>query len=135
MPTPRPTTIDSRAALYRDACRIIDESYSTDVLIDDVALRLITSRRQLQRAFADVGGTTFRDHLTSVRLQRAADLLLRARWMPIRDVASAVGYRQPAQFAKAFHRYQGVTPSAYRASLEPLPDIRDRLGAASAIAA
>jgi AraC family transcriptional regulator, regulatory protein of adaptative response / methylphosphotriester-DNA alkyltransferase methyltransferase len=26
-----------------------------------------------------------------------------------------VGYRQPAQFAKAFRRYLGVAPSDYRA--------------------
>jgi AraC-like DNA-binding protein len=26
-----------------------------------------------------------------------------------------VGYRQPAQFAKAFRRYQGVAPSDFRA--------------------
>jgi AraC-like DNA-binding protein len=27
-----------------------------------------------------------------------------------------VGYRQPAQFAKAFRRYLGVAPSDYRAN-------------------
>lgn len=32
----------------------------------------------------------------------------------VREVAHRVGYRQPAQFAKAFRRYQGVVPSAFR---------------------
>jgi AraC family transcriptional regulator of adaptative response / methylphosphotriester-DNA alkyltransferase methyltransferase len=34
----------------------------------------------------------------------------------VREVAHRVGYRQPAQFAKAFRRYRGVSPSDYRAS-------------------
>jgi AraC family transcriptional regulator, regulatory protein of adaptative response / methylphosphotriester-DNA alkyltransferase methyltransferase len=32
----------------------------------------------------------------------------------VNRVASAVGYRQPAQFAKAFRRHHGRPPSAYR---------------------
>jgi AraC-like DNA-binding protein len=34
--------------------------------------------------------------------------------MPVRQVAHSVGYRQPAQFAKAFRRATGVSPSEYR---------------------
>jgi AraC family transcriptional regulator of adaptative response / methylphosphotriester-DNA alkyltransferase methyltransferase len=32
----------------------------------------------------------------------------------VREVAHRVGYRQPAQFAKAFRRHIGVAPSDYR---------------------
>ncbi len=32
----------------------------------------------------------------------------------MREVAHRVGYRQPAQFAKAFRRHHGASPSAYR---------------------
>jgi AraC-like DNA-binding protein len=46
-------------------------------------------------------------------MQRAAELLAR-RNMTVREVARRVGYRQPAQFAKAFRRYQGQAPSAFR---------------------
>ena len=42
-------------------------------------------------------------------MQRAADMLA-ARGLTVREVAHRVGYRQPAQFAKAFRRYQGVAP-------------------------
>ena len=37
----------------------------------------------------------------------------------MREVAHRVGYRQPAQFAKAFRRYQGVAPSDFRATARP----------------
>ena len=42
-------------------------------------------------------------------------LLLATRGLTVREVAHRVGYRQPAQFAKAFRRHLGVAPSDYRA--------------------
>jgi AraC-like DNA-binding protein len=44
--------------------------------------------------------------------------MLSTRALTVREVAHRVGYRQPAQFAKAFRRYQGVAPSDYRAAGE-----------------
>jgi AraC-like DNA-binding protein len=45
----------------------------------------------------------------------AAAGLLEDRGLTVREVARRVGYRQPAQFAKAFRRHIGVAPSDYRA--------------------
>lgn len=113
MPTQRQATIRHRTSLFDDAVAIVDEEFASELSLDDIARRVASSRRQLQRAFAEIGNTTFRDHLTRVRMQRAADLLA-SRGLTVREVAHRVGYRQPAQFAKAFRRYQGVAPSAYR---------------------
>jgi len=104
-----------RTSLFHDAVAIVEEEYATDIALDDIARRVASSRRQLQRAYAEIGDTTFREHLTRVRMQRAAELLAR-RNMTVREVARRVGYRQPAQFAKAFRRYQGLAPSAFRSS-------------------
>jgi AraC family transcriptional regulator, regulatory protein of adaptative response / methylphosphotriester-DNA alkyltransferase methyltransferase len=46
-------------------------------------------------------------------MQKAAEMLS-TRALTVREVAHRVGYRQPAQFAKAFRRYQGVAPSDFR---------------------
>ena len=40
--------------------------------------------------------------------------LLREGALPVSRVAASVGYRQSAQFAKAFRRHHGAPPSAYR---------------------
>jgi len=50
-----------------------------------------------------------------VRMDRAAELLER-RSVTVREVAHRVGYRQPAQFAKAFRREKGLAPSDFRAA-------------------
>src|SRR3954466_11625761 len=113
-PMHRPATIRHRTSLYEDAVAIVEAEYPADLSLDDIARRVASSRRQLQRAFAEVGRTTFRQHLARVRMTRAAELLA-AGSLPVRDVAQRVGYRQPAQFAKAFRRHIGVAPSDYRA--------------------
>src|SRR3954454_7956821 len=109
----RPATIRHRTSLYEDAVAIVEAEYPADLSLDDIARRVASSRRQLQRAYAEIGRTTCRDHLTAVRMQRAAEMLA-ARGLTVREVAHRVGYRQPAQFAKAFRRHHNVSPSAYR---------------------
>lgn len=110
----RPSTIRLRTSLFHEANAIVDREYSADLSLDDIARRVASSRRQLQRAYAEIGHTTFRDHLTAVRMHVAAELLS-SRALTVREVAHRVGYRQPAQFAKAFRRHHGVAPSDYRA--------------------
>ena len=111
-PAKLPGTRRSRASLFRDARAIIQHEYGEDLAIEALARRVLASRRQLQRVFTDAG-TTVRAELRAVRMQRAAQLLVDSS-LPVREVASVVGYRQPAHFADAFRRRYGVTPSQYR---------------------
>src|SRR3712207_5284401 len=114
MPTQRPSTVRHRTSLFEDAVAIVETDFATELSLDDIARRVASSRRQLQRAYAEIGNTTFREQLTAVRMDRAAEML-GARGLTVREVAHRVGYRQPAQFAKAFRRHHGVSPSTYRA--------------------
>ena len=111
----RTATARSHAVLFADALAVIEERYPAALTLDDVAHEIASSRRQLQRVFAEVGDTTFRACLTDVRMRRAAELL-RDGLDPVREIAGSVGYRQPAQFAKAFRRHAGLAPAAYRAA-------------------
>jgi AraC family transcriptional regulator of adaptative response / methylphosphotriester-DNA alkyltransferase methyltransferase len=116
----RESTVSRRGELYRDAIAVIQLRYAEDDLsLHAVARAIATSRRQLQRAFAETGGTSFRRELQRVRMVRAAELL-REGSLSVQAVAGAVGYRQAAQFAKAFRRHYGAPPSAYRGHGERL---------------
>jgi AraC family transcriptional regulator of adaptative response / methylphosphotriester-DNA alkyltransferase methyltransferase len=117
VPMQRSSTIRLRTSLYEEATDIVDREYAAELSLDDIAHRVASSRRQLQRAYAEIGGTTFREHLTHVRMHKAAEMLA-TRGLTVREVARRVGYRQPAQFAKAFRRELGVAPSDYRANGE-----------------
>ena len=113
IPIQRPATVRHRTSLFHEAVAIVEAEYGSDLSLDDIARRVASSRRQLQRSYAEIGATTFREHLTAVRMERAAELLM-SRGLTVREVAQRVGYRQPAQFAKAFRRHHGLAPSAFR---------------------
>jgi len=111
--TVRQATRDRRRSVYEEAVQIIEREYASDLDLDAPARQIATSRRQLQRVFAEVGNTSFREYLAKVRMRHAAQLL-REGATPVREVAQSVGYRQPAQFAKAFRRHHGTSPSSLR---------------------
>src|SRR4051812_44354060 len=109
----REGTAERREELYREAMALIARDYASDLQLEGVARTLATSRRQLQRAFSEVGDTSFRHELAKVRMHHAR-VLLAADAIPVRAVAARVGYPQPAQFAKSFRRHHGKAPSVYR---------------------
>ncbi len=113
----RDGTAERREQLFREAMALIASDYSRDLQLEVVARELATSRRQLQRAFAEVGKTSFRDELAKVRMHHAR-VLLAAEGIPVRAVAASVGYHQPAQFAKSFRRHHGKAPSTYRKQVQ-----------------
>jgi AraC family transcriptional regulator of adaptative response / methylphosphotriester-DNA alkyltransferase methyltransferase len=113
----RQTTLSRRRALFDEALAEIELQYADATLsLGAVARSIATSRRQLQRVFGE-RRTSFREELQRVRMTRAAELL-RQGGTPISKVARLVGYRQPAQFSKAFRRHHGCPPSEMRPSGE-----------------
>ena len=102
-----------RRALFEDAVAIVEQEYQRDLTPAEVARRIATSPRQLQRVFAEVGQTTFSEYLTRVRLERAADLLARDP-RPVPQIARAVGFRSPSGFTVAFRQHHGFPPGAIR---------------------
>jgi AraC family transcriptional regulator of adaptative response / methylphosphotriester-DNA alkyltransferase methyltransferase len=116
----RATTVQRRRALVRDAREVIAHRFGEpELALGAVAHEIATSRRQLQRAFAEVAGTTFSRELQRIRMAHAAELLVQGS-LPVHSVAGAVGYRQAAQFAKVFRRHHGAPPSNFRRSRESL---------------
>lgn len=77
-----------------------------------VAERLALSRRTLHRRLEE-GGTTYERLLDETRYAIARQLLARSK-SPMLDVAVALGYANPAAFTRAFRRWAGMTPSAWR---------------------
>lgn len=61
-------------------------------------------------------GCTFQGLLDEVR-QRDAQRLLSDPKLAIKQVADAVGYADPANFARAFSKWTGLSPKAWRERL------------------
>jgi AraC-like DNA-binding protein len=111
---PRPLTTSERRRMYRLARLTVMRSYHRPLTLEEVARTVAASPRQVQRAYAEFGTSTFHDDLSRRRLDAAARLLQGAS-IPVSDVARRVGYRQAGHFARAFRRRYRVSPSAYRA--------------------
>jgi len=80
--------------------------------IDEVARRMHVSARTLKRRLAE-RDTSFTSLLEEARRERAL-LLLRAGELSVDEVGRRVGYSDPANFARAFRRWTGKTPRAFR---------------------
>ena len=119
-PRTRPATRQARRAIFEDAVEILESEYSRPIRIEEVAGRVATSPRQLQRVFAEVGGLGYRAYLRRIRLSRAADLLSHTD-LTVKQVAVRVGYGDLSQFSKAFRRAYGINPSrsAHRLARSP----------------
>src|SRR2546428_1054549 len=111
-----PNTLIEGGRLYRLARGVVARHYRRELTLAVVARALASSPRQLQRAYAQFGETSFNEDLRARRMSVAAGLLFEQPALAVADVARLVGYRQPAHFARAFTR-----PSAW-----PRPGFRPR---------
>jgi AraC-like DNA-binding protein len=92
-----------RAALEVDASTTLPE----------IAKQLRLSTRTLKRRLAEQH-TTFSTIRDDLRRQRAL-LLVDNRALSIGEIASKLGYTELPNFTRAFRKWTGVTPIAYRA--------------------
>ena len=83
-----------------------------DISLESCADALGTSPYALSKAFKAATGTNFIDYLTSLRLEKAKQLL-RESELKIHDVAGMVGY-QHSYFNRIFKKLEGITPTLYR---------------------
>lgn len=80
--------------------------------LEAVCAQLFMSTRTLKRKLQQVG-TGFQVLLDEVRLNDAKRMLSQSS-RSIEDIASWMGYAEPANFTHAFRRWTGITPSEWR---------------------
>jgi len=109
-----PRTVFARRRLYLLARVIVTRHYRRRLTLSVVAAALASSPRQVQRAYAQFGESTFQEDLFARRMAVAAELLVNQRAITVADVARLVGYRQAPHFARDFRRRYGESPARFR---------------------
>jgi AraC-like DNA-binding protein len=104
-----PTTADPTVA----AAVAYAEDHLDSVTFRSACVAAAVSERTLRRRFAATLHMTWRAYLLRLRLLRAMALLAETP-ATVLSVATTVGFDDPSAFARAFSRYTGQTPSAYR---------------------
>jgi AraC-like DNA-binding protein len=80
--------------------------------LDSLARQLNTSPQTLRRRLHDAG-TSFQGIKDQLRRDLAIYQLSR-RELPIQDIAEQLGFSEPSAFHRAFKKWTGLTPGAYR---------------------
>jgi AraC-like DNA-binding protein len=96
-----------------------------DARLDCVAKTLGLSGRTLQRRL-EAEGSSFHTLLEQCRKEQAL-VLLSDRELPVKAVSHALGYADPSVFFRAFRRWTGTSPAAYRSRAARVSPSTERL--------
>jgi transcriptional regulator GlxA family with amidase domain len=78
-----------------------------------LAAALNSSERTLHRRFREASGETPKQFIDRVRFETARTLL-ETTTHSVKELAQSSGYADQTSFRRAFQRYSGMTPGAYR---------------------
>ena len=96
-----------------EAEHFVREAADTPMSARQLAQALGTSERTLHRRLKQASGESPKSFIDRVRFETAR-MLLETTSRPVKQLASSSGYADENSFRRAFHRYSGMTPGAYR---------------------
>ncbi len=99
--------------LLKKALAYIEANYRDGLTQGQVAHAVHLSPGYFSRLFRQEQGVTFSGYLTSLRLQKAQQLL-RTSALSIGEIAAQVGYSDPNYFSRVFSKTYGMSPSEFR---------------------
>lgn len=82
--------------------------------VSRLAADLGTSRATLTRMFRNFLGISPQAYWNKLRMESAVQLV-RAGQLSFKEIAEQLGFRNSLYFSTVFHRYTGLTPTAFRA--------------------
>ena len=97
----------------KNMLQYIDENYSENITINEIAGSVSLSVSECLRCFHSTIGTTPIQYLKAFRIKKAAELLTNTN-MKIVDIGIICGFQDMSYFAKTFRNIYGCTPSKYR---------------------
>lgn len=108
-----PESITSHAALAEAARRFMERNYHQSITLELIARHLQVSRAHLSRVFREECNFPLFEYLLECRLMEAKKLL-RDGNMPVKEVASRIGFANGGYFSKVFRRKLGCSPADFR---------------------
>lgn len=104
-----PSSTDQLAGLKMIVLRLLPGGYPK---LERVARELNIARRTLQRRLAEAE-TSYTDLVNEARME-LAEQMLRDRGRSIASIATLAGFANHSGFSRAFRRWRGMTPRAFR---------------------
>ena len=89
----------------------MERNYERDISIQELAQQVNMSPSSFSKAFKKAYHMSPNQFLTSIRIEKAKQLLSPA--VPLKDVASSVGYQDEFYFSRVFKKLEGISPSIF----------------------
>jgi transcriptional regulator GlxA family with amidase domain len=96
-----------------EAEHVVRHAGNSSLTARQLALALKSSERTLHRRLKEISGETPKGFIDRVRFE-ATRTLLETTKHSVKELAETSGYADATSFRRAFQRYSGMTPGAYR---------------------
>lgn len=104
---------DNVSPLVKRAKKMIEESYSQGITLEELAQRLCVSDEYLSTQFKKETGMSFTETVRKYRIDRIKELLLQSG-LKLNQIADMVGYSDPKYMSKVFKEEVGMLPAEFR---------------------
>ncbi len=107
-------TIQKRTSISNDLMHYIYKHIDTDINLDELAETFSISKFHMHKIFKETFGRNIYESIKSIRLQKAATLLLTNRYSTISNIALMCGYSSQTSFTRVFKERFSMTPKQWR---------------------
>lgn len=104
---------DNISMLVKRAKKMIEESYSQGITLEELAQKLHVSDEYLSTQFKKETGMSFTETVRKYRIDRIKELLLHSG-LKLNQIADMVGYSDPKYMSKVFKEEVGMLPAEFR---------------------
>lgn len=106
-------SVEKESTVIGNAKEYINNCYSGEIGLDDVANFVQLSPAYFSRLFKQETGENFIDYLIKVRMEHGKRLLETTNYKTY-EISQMVGYKKSKYFSKLFKKYSGYTATEYR---------------------
>jgi len=107
-------TLQKRTKIANDIMYYIYTHIETHIDLEELSYDLNISKFHMHRIFKEAFDKNIYESIKSIRLQKAANLLLTNRYSTISNIANLCGYSSQSSFIKAFKQRFDMPPKAWR---------------------
>ncbi|HLD23559.1 MAG TPA: GyrI-like domain-containing protein [Sulfuricurvum sp.] len=107
-------TLQEHAKIANDIIYYVYKYIDTNINLDELSHNLSVSKFHMHRIFKNEFGRNVYESIKSIRLQKAANLLLTNKNSTITQIAKMCGYSSQTSFAKVFKEKFFMTPKEWK---------------------
>lgn len=109
-----PSNLTRSQQYVKSAVDYVVKNYMKPLTLEDVAQQVHLSPAYFSYLFSREQGQTLTEFLTTIRLEKAKELLKTNPTLSISDIAEQIGYDDANYFSRLFKKKTGTTPGLYR---------------------